>query len=63
MSKQLIGKFLIILGFVLMMVKAVFFQSYEFRYIFTLISFGLCLIGFMLVPNYPTKKDAKQESI
>ncbi|MED4732459.1 hypothetical protein P9597_31145 [Aneurinibacillus migulanus] len=59
MSKQLIGKLLIILGFVLMMVKAVFFPSYEFSYIFTLISLGLCFIGSILIPNYSTKKDKK----
>ncbi|MDX8367977.1 hypothetical protein SLH52_22690 [Cytobacillus sp. IB215665] len=57
MSKGLIGKILILLGWIIIGIKAVYFQEDVFRYIFIGVAIVMFIMGGILIPTYSNKKE------
>lgn len=61
MSKQMVGKLLLIVGFALNVIRVLWLQSYDVNNLILWTALVMIVIGFILVPNYSAKKEMKQE--
>ncbi|WP_214483673.1 hypothetical protein [Bacillus sp. SM2101] len=57
MSKGLIGKILILLGWIIIGIKAVYYQEELFRYIFIGAAIVMFIMGSILIPTYSNKNE------
>ncbi|MED4402520.1 hypothetical protein ABET41_08620 [Metabacillus fastidiosus] len=61
MSKQTIGKILVIIGFAIIAVNVIFLKPYDPHSILRWIALALILIGFMFIPTYAPLKNKQRD--
>ena len=56
MSRQIFGKIIVVLGAIAMALNVIFFKSGEYYDLVRRISFGMFILGVVLIPSYTKSK-------
>ncbi|MEC2074584.1 hypothetical protein [Metabacillus fastidiosus] len=61
MSKQTVGKILVIIGFAIIAINVIFLKPYDPHGILRWIALAFTLIGFILIPTYAPPKNKQED--